>query len=83
MAVAAASAWPARWPLSFGQVRGQRGQRLGAVAIARDGGGGGQGLGQQAFGQVGSQSGQRPGAGAVVVGDGGGKGQGLGQQVFG
>ena len=68
--------------LGCGQVRRQRGQRLGAGGVAGDGGGGGQRLGQQVGGQVRRQPGQRLGAGEVV-GDGGGGGQRLGQQVLG
>ena len=72
------------WLLVGGQVRGQRGQRLGAGGVVGDGGGGGQRLGQHGGlvgGQVRGQPGQRLGAG-VVAGDGGGGGQRLGQQAL-
>ena len=71
----------------MGRQPGQRGERRGRrSAVAGDGGGGGQRLGQHGSllvgGQVRRQPGQRPGAG-VVAGDGGGGGQRLGQQVGG
>ena len=60
MAVAAARAWAQE---VGGQVRRQPGQRLGAGVVVRDGGGGGQGLGEDGgplgFGQVRRQPGQR------------------------